>query len=146
MWLPSGQWRGKNTTEEKMKLIQAAAKLIKEDIKAIKTSHEVYPFCDALESLEAGIDFLPDTLKALLEGLFSGRKTAVKVASIGQAIMQATRPRVLLPPLQFGLGVQLYHHLASQFLIDSLHHHGFCCSYKEVHKLLLTHTELTFLT
>ena len=39
---------GKNTTEEKMKLTQAAAKLIKEDIKAIKTSHEVYPACDDL--------------------------------------------------------------------------------------------------
>ena len=39
---------GKNTTEGKMKLIQAAAKLIKEDIKAIKTSHEVYPACDDL--------------------------------------------------------------------------------------------------
>ena len=65
------QQEGENTTEEKMKLIQAAAKLIKEDIKAgIKTSHEVYPSCDDLESLEAGIDFLPDTLKALLEGLF----------------------------------------------------------------------------
>ena len=48
--------------------------------------------------------------------------------------MQATRPRVLLPPLQFGLGMQLYHHFASRFLIDSLHHHGFCCSYKEVHR------------
>ena len=39
---------------------------------------------------------------------------------------------VLLAPLQFGLGVQLYHHFASWFLIDSLHHHGFCCSYQEV--------------
>ena len=45
-----------------------------------------------------------------------------------------TRPRVLLAPLQFGLGVQLYHHFASQFLIDSLHHHGFCCSYQEVQR------------
>ena len=102
---------GKDTTEEKMKLIQEAAS--RKTSKPLKTSHEVYPSCDDLESLEAGIDFLPDTLKALLEGLFSGRKTAVKVASIGQAIMQATRPRVLLPPLQFGLGMQLYHNLVA---------------------------------
>ena len=54
------------------------------------------------------------------------------MASIGQAIMQATRPRVLLAPLQFVLGVELYHHFASRFLIDSLHHQGFCCSYQEV--------------
>ena len=36
--------------------------------------------------------------------------------------------------LQVGLGVQLHHHFASRFLIDSLHQHGFCCSYQEVHK------------
>lgn len=46
--------------------------------------------------------------------------------------MQATRPRVLLAPLQVSLGVQLHHHFASRFLIDSLHCHGFCCSYTEV--------------
>lgn len=50
-----------------------------------------------------------------------------KIASIGQAIMQAARPRVLLAPLQVGLGVQLHHHFASHFLIDSLHNYGFCC-------------------
>ena len=48
--------------------------------------------------------------------------------------MQAARPRVLLAPLQVGLGVQIHHHFASRFLIDSMHHHGFCCSYEEVHK------------
>ena len=53
------------------------------------------------------------------------------MASIGQAMMQATRPRVLLAPLQ---GVQLYHHFASRFLIDTLHHHGFCCSYQEIQR------------
>ena len=111
-----------------MKLIQAAAKLIKEDIKAIKTSHEVYPSCDDLESLEAGIDFLPDTLKALLEGLlFLESQSGFNWTSYNAS-------KVLLPPLQFGLGMQLYHHFASRFLINSLHHHGFCCSYKEVYK------------
>ena len=36
--------------------------------------------------------------------------------------------------LQVGLGVQLHHHFASHLLIDSLHQHGFCCSFQEVHK------------
>ena len=31
-------------------------------------------------------------------------------------------------------GVQLHHHYASRFLIDTLHKHGFCCSYNEVHQ------------
>ena len=50
----------------------------------------------------------------------------------GQAIKQAAWPRVLLAPLQFGLGVQMHHHYASHFLINSLHYNGFCCSFNEV--------------
>ncbi len=46
-----------------------------------------------------------------------------KIASIGQAVMQATRPRVILTPLQLGLGVQLHHHFGSRFLIGTLHQH-----------------------
>ena len=45
-----------------------------------------------------------------------GKELEIKIASIGQAIMQEDRPRVLFAPLQVALGVQL-------------HQHGFCCSY-----------------
>ena len=38
-----------------------------------------------------------------------GKGVGVKVASIGQAIMQATRPRVLFARLQIVLAVQLHH-------------------------------------
>ena len=78
------------TAEEKIKLVWAAAKLIKEDIKAIETAHEVYPHCNDLTSQEAGIEYLPNTLRVLLEELFAGKKAGVKMASIGQAMMQAT--------------------------------------------------------
>ena len=90
----------------------------------METSHTVYPSYDELGSDEC-INFLPQTLRSLLEGLIKGKGAQTKIASIGQAIMQAARPRVLLAPLQVGLGVQLHHHFASRFLIDSLHHHGF---------------------
>lgn len=69
----SKQQQESNTTDEKIKLVQAAAKLIKEDIKAIETSHEVYPFCNDLKSEETGIKYLPDTLRVLLEGIFAGK-------------------------------------------------------------------------
>lgn len=48
--------------------------------------------------------------------------------------MQATRLRLLLPPLQIGLGVQLHHHFGSKFLIDTCHSLGFCASYTEVQR------------
>ena len=108
-----------NTNEEKIRFVKAAAKLIKQDIKEIELSNESYPNVDDIESPEAAIRILPDTLRLLLEELFVGTKTQAKVAAIGQALMQATRPRVMLAPLQFGLGVQLYHHFASWFLIDT---------------------------
>ena len=79
---------------------------------------------------ETNANFLPQTLKLFLEGLLAS-KDDVKVASIGQAIIQAARPRVILAPLQVGLGVQLHHHFASRFLIDTLHRLGFCSSYQE---------------
>ena len=78
------------------KLVRAAAKLIKEHIKAIKTSHEIYSSGDYLESQEANMKYPPDTLLALIEGMFAGKNSGVKGASIGQAIMQATRPRFML--------------------------------------------------
>ena len=80
----------KQNTTEKIKLVQAAAKLIK-DIKAIQTAYEVYPHCNDLTSQKAGIKYLPNALRVLLEELFAGKKAGVKMALIGQAIMQATR-------------------------------------------------------
>lgn len=135
---------------EKLRVVETAAKLIRNDIKSIQTSNSVYPTSEEMLSEDACINFLPETLKVLLEKLiigkpsspflphitsitfFTGSTARKKIASIGQAIMQAVRPRVLLVPLQIGLGVQLHHHYASRFLIDSLHHHGFCCSYQQV--------------
>ena len=128
------QQKETNTHEEKINLVKAAAQIIKQDIKDLGQSKESYPSVDDIESPEASIRFLPDTLRLLLEELFVSTKTQVKVAAIGQAMMQAARPRAMLAPLQFSLGVQLYHHFASRFLIDTLHQLGFCCSYQEVHQ------------
>ena len=65
------------------------------------------------------------TLRGFFRGNHHGKGCGRKRVSIGQAIMQAARPRVLLAPLQIGLGVQLHHHFVSRFRIDSLHRLGF---------------------
>jgi len=114
---------------EKLNIIKTAARLIKNDIKAVETSNDKYPLIDNDE--KASLNFLPVSLIILLEGILLG-KDSLKLASIGQAIIQAARPRVLIAPLQIGLGVQLHHNYASRFLIDTLNRHGFCSSYSEV--------------
>lgn len=48
--------------------------------------------------------------------------------------MQAVKPRVILAPLQLGLGIQCHHHFGSNFLVDTLNDLGFCCSYAEVQR------------
>ena len=88
--------------------------MIKDDIKLVSTSHCNYPGTDELGS-EESINFLPASLRVLLSDLIIVKDEQTKIASIGQAIMQAARPRVLLAPLQIGLGVQLH-----RFLIDTL--------------------------
>ena len=94
-----------DSLREKMRIIETAAKLIKNDIKSVIQSTDYYPTSKEM-SAETAIDFLPESLRALLQ-IFIPKKSSSKVASLGQAIMQATRPRVLLYPLQLGLGVQL---------------------------------------
>ncbi|CAH3160575.1 unnamed protein product [Porites lobata] len=112
---------------EKLNIIRTASRLIKSDIKLIKTSNDIYPLIET--EADTNANFLPQTLKLLVEGILAS-KDDVKVASIGQAIIQAARPQVILAPLQVGLAVQLHHHFASRFLIDTLHRLGFCSSYQ----------------
>lgn len=129
------QPRGTDLEAEKLRLIEATVKLIKSDIKSIVQSKDLYPTTLEMNSVQETSAFLPNTLRHFLDCLFVGKNKdvkALKVSSIGQALMQATRPKVLLAPLQLGLGVQMHSHFASRFLVDCLYKHGFCCSYSEI--------------
>lgn len=119
--------------DKHQEIIKAAAKLIKHDIKEINQPSDVYPAISGISSIDDNLNFIPNSLYTFLTLLFVGAQPR-KIASIGQAIIQATRPRALMAPLQIGLGVQMHDQFDSRFLIDSLHTHGFCCSYAEVQK------------
>ena len=125
--------RMEHAESETMRIIGTAAKLIKSDIKSMVTSSDSYPNKEHLSSADV-LQFLPKSLHRLLQLLFVGQDTDLKQASIGQAIMQAVRPRVLLAPLQYGLSVDMHHRFASRYLIDTLYQHGFGCSYSEIQK------------
>ena len=119
-------------SQEQLNIIKAAAKLIKADIKTTVTPHETYPAYQEMESEESCLAFLPESLRMFLQEILVGSQRQLKTSSIGQAIMQGARPRVIICPLQIGLGVQLHHHFASRFLIDTLHNLGFCSPYSEI--------------
>ena len=134
----------KNDNEaHKRAIIEAAAKLIKSEIKTIiEPLKDVYPQTDEL-SLESSLWYIPPSLRCMLQQLFIGKDTRRKQESIGQAIVQAVRPRAVLAPLQLGLAVQMHHHFRSQFLIDNLAAMGYCSSYSDLRKIQYSQRALT---
>ena len=77
-----------DSTSEKMRVIETAAKLIKSDLKLINQSKDFYPTSEEM-SAENAMAFVPESLRTLLQTLFPA-KSSTKVASLGQAIIQAT--------------------------------------------------------
>lgn len=126
----------KSLEEEKLSMIGTAAKLIKADIMSLKDSKAVYPSSVNIHS-EKNIIFVPDSLQTLLRASFSQNDSSVKVASVGKAIIQASRPRTLIAPLQIALSVFMHHHFGSIFLLDTLNTLGFASSYTEVQRFEL---------
>ena len=49
---------------------------------------------------------------------FEENPEAEKISIIGQAVMQAARPRAIISSLQIGLAVRIHHSFASRFLIE----------------------------
>ena len=94
-------------------------------------SRENYPSSTEIESQQHNLDYIPESLKVLLKNTLAKSCSDIVVCSIGQAVMQNTRPRTILASLQLGLGVQMHRQFGSKFLIDSLHKQGFCVSYDE---------------
>ena len=123
-----------NEEHEKQRLISAAVKLIKCDIKEELRSKLTpdYPNPENFETEQKCLDYLPTSLKQLLCGLISGKKDGSKVSGIGHAIMQCVAPRSACTPLQLAVGVQVHRQYGSRNLVDVLHRFGFCCSYSDV--------------
>ena len=56
----------------------------------------------------------------------------IKQATIGQSLMKAMKAKSVIPPLLFGLGVEMDHIVGSKILIIELAKLGFSTSYDEV--------------
>lgn len=124
----------KSEEAEKERIIQTAARLIKADIKALSHDKSTYPSISNISSCDANNEFLPHSVDMFLKSLLPLSDGPLKVASIGQAIIQATRSKTLIAPLQIALGVQIYHKTGSRQIVDTLHKLGFCSSYHEIRK------------
>lgn len=124
----------KDAEEERLSILTTAAKHLKSEIRSINVSKDVYPSASLISSLSENLNYIPKGLRTFLQGLLAEKENHIKVSSIGQALMQATRPRCLLSYLQIGLAIQMHHNFGSRSLIDTLYNMGFCSSYSEVQR------------
>ena len=123
-----------NEQEEKRKIIKSAAEIIRNDICALELDKDIYPAAADISQLQKNLEIVPESLQFFLRTVAQEKLPNLKTASIGQAIVQETRQRALICPLQLGLGVQMHRLYGSLFLIDSLYSLGFCSSYSEIQK------------
>ena len=95
--------RRAGTEEEKIRIIQTAASIIRSDIKDIKCRTDVYNayiidvyIFDWLKNKNEALAFLPVSLQIFLSTMMTAKGSKDKIISLGQALMQATCPRNLI--------------------------------------------------
>ena len=102
----------KNEGETREAVLRAAAKIIKEDIRSMEASGDSYP--SNFSSLENAY-WLPDSLMLVLKYLVPND---LKRVSLGQCIIQASRPRSIVAPIPFGVGVSVEKKIRIKMVAD----------------------------
>ena len=102
--------RRAGTEEEKIRIIQTAASIIRSDIKDIKCRTDVYNayiidvyIFDWLKNKNEALAFLPVSLQIFLSTMMTAKGSKDKIISLGQDLMQATCPRKLIAPYQVNI-------------------------------------------
>lgn len=126
------QWyseKKENAEEEASRIVTAAAKIIKEEIRERKYDLNSYPSNEDIANVEQSRNWIPHRLQTLLTHIVPSE---LKQNTIGHCILQAARPRSVITPTLFGLGVELDHVFGSKWLNTELSRLGFSISYDEV--------------
>jgi hypothetical protein len=121
--------RSVDSDTEHERIVKSSARLIASQIRDLNVDMNSYP--SVSDILSGGKDIIPPLLKLFLQSLIGSVK---KQTALAQCIIQAAKPRGVLMPLQFGLGVQMEHLFGSKFLLQHLSSLGFSCSYDEVRR------------
>ncbi|KAK6175982.1 hypothetical protein SNE40_014354 [Patella caerulea] len=123
------QERKANQLEDSERIMVAAAKLIREEIRQREYTKREYPNPYDLNDYDSLCEFLTPSLLKLLQTLM---KNDLKMVSIGHAIVQCVRPRSVISPIMFGLGAEMDLVFGSRWLNEELYALGFSVSYDEV--------------
>ena len=130
-YLINDKWyesRKNNVVDEAERVVKQAAKIILGQLRSTKFNVEVYPSHEQISNIELGKAWLPPYLQVFMETLV---KKELKQISIGQAIVNAVKPRSSVAPIMFGLGVEVDKVFGSRWLLTELNRLGFSISHDE---------------
>ena len=88
----------------------------------MEVSKTYYPTSEDICISEEESKWVPESLKCFLQLLIP---SSIKRSSIGQCIVQGSRPRTVISPILFGVGVQMDKSLGSKWLVNQLSRLGF---------------------
>lgn len=133
--------RRANEENERLRVVEAAAAIIKKDIQSQVYETDFYPRSDAF--LENSEQLVPKTLSVFMASLINNKKGGTnkdkrKQLSISHAIIKAVRPRSFLSPILNSLALLIHRKFASKSLIQLLAALGFCSSYHDAQQLELS--------
>ena len=94
----------KKKKQDKDDVIQAAAQIIKAELRKLDKPNTNYPIIEEINNIDTNQNWVPTSLQILLRFLIPSE---LKQISIGQCIAQEARPRSIIFPILFVLGVQL---------------------------------------
>ena len=127
-------------------VLKAAAQIIKADIRDLDISKEQYPNAeDIIDEIKGG-KWVPESLSMLISQLVGSK---VKQQCLSQCIVQAARPRTIITPILFGLGVQLDKTFGSKWLVNHLSKLGLAITPDEVTRFkqsVIAHLDATQLS
>lgn len=123
-------------SEERLRIVSAAAAIIREDIRSQAYDLTSY----SIDGGDIGEnDIIPQTLQCftnvVIQSKSDSQNAQRKRQSISEAIISACRPRSFISPILLGIGVYMHRHFASRNIIDILCSLGFSVAYSEVQKL-----------
>ena len=122
------QWykeRIANGVGEAERIVLQAAKVILGQIRCTTFHMDTYPAHEDISSIELGKRWVPSYLWKFMEALV---KKQLKYVSLGQALKNAVKPRLLLSPVVFGLGIEVELVFGSKWVLIQLNLLGFSVS------------------
>lgn len=127
------KWQSSRSSieDEAAWIVSTAAKIIRDEIREKIYDCKSHPGNEDIASISQSSQWILHHLQAFLKLIIISE---VKQNSIGHAIIQASRPRSVITPIMFGVGIEMDHVFGSKWLINELSHLGFSISYDEVVK------------